>query len=280
MKVLPLTADSLGVHSMATLVTGPSGSLLIDPGALAGETTAPTDSRLGDLAEARAAVVRAAAQAAAVFVTSYATVHHNLLPDCPSHLPVYLKNPDTVEEFRQARALLAALAAPGRTIAFAGGAALSVAGFEVECCCHAGAMTITVRDGRRTFLHASTSLNHRDCAAVTERIVAAAPDLLYLSGAPLHRLSHPGLDEIERALSRRALRSLLHIVRATGCLTLVDHELVRAPDHRRLYAPAFATERVFTVADFQAAGGRSASRPAGPLAGATLENQEAAVLAR
>jgi predicted metallo-beta-lactamase superfamily hydrolase len=280
MKVLPLAADSLGVHSMATLVTGAGGSLLIDPGALAGETASPTGSRLGDLAAARAAVVGAAARSAAVFVTSYAPVHHNLLPDCPPHLPVYLKNPDTVEELRQARALIAALAAPGRTIAFAAGAAVSIAGFAVECSGGAGAMTVCVRHGERTFIHASTALNHRECAAVSEHIIAAAPDLLYLSGAPLHRLSDPAVDEIERALSRRALRSLLHIVRTTGCLALVDHELVRVPDFRRLYAPAFATQHVFTVADFQPPGGRNVTPPAVPGAAGPLQPRRAAALAR
>lgn len=256
MKILPLAADSLGVRSMATLVTGGHASVLIDPGvSLAGTEPgglAPANVERQAAAVARARIIAAANRCQGVFVTSYGQDHHNLLADCRETLSVFLKTPKNSEEYAAAMTIIGAIKAPGRSIAFADGCAAAFDGLTASCSLGLGAMVVTLRGDERTFVHASSALN-RDCDAAQRHIVEQAPDLIYLSGAPLYRLEEEdGSDhdgQVRRAC-RRALRALLEIGRKTGCRTVVDHELVRTMDYRQLYAPAFSTGTVCTAAEF------------------------------
>ncbi|MEK7217219.1 MAG: hypothetical protein AAB289_16670, partial [Chloroflexota bacterium] len=250
-------ADSLGVRSMATMVTGGGVSLLIDPGAALGglerNDAVPSDAERQAAAAARARIITAASRCDAVFVTSYGPDHHNLLADCRATLPVFLKTPSDAGEYSAARAIIDVIKGPGRSIGFAGGSETAFGALTVGCSAGLSAMAVTVRSEGRTFVHGSSSLN-RDCDAGLRHVIGQAPDLVYLSGAPLYRLGEDNRDSDGeppiRGACRKALRALLELVGRSGCRAVVDHELLRTMDYRQLYAPAFATGRVSTAAEF------------------------------
>src|SRR5688572_25357637 len=106
MRVLPIAADSLGVRSMATLITSGTNSLLLEPGLVVVEERfglRPTNAERATYAQAAAQIIEAGRRADALLVTSYRPGRYNLLPDALAATPVFAKVPLNLAEHRASR---------------------------------------------------------------------------------------------------------------------------------------------------------------------------------
>ena len=265
MRVLPIAAESLGVRSMATLVTVGETRLLIDPGAAQGEKRfglppSPTERRAQ--ARASAQIVDAANRTSAIFITHYHSEHYNLLADAPATTPVFAKVPTTPSQHEQSRRLFILIGAAGRRIALADGARFQIGEAAIQCSpplsrgkdgdVLSEVMAVTVRAKGQTFVHAS-DLQGPLSEAARDYLVGQMPDLLYISGAPTYRLGAASQHEANRVTIEdvgRGVDYLLEIIRVSGCLVIVDHHLTRDVRYREHYRRVFATGRACTVAGF------------------------------
>jgi predicted metallo-beta-lactamase superfamily hydrolase len=104
-------------------------------------------------------------------------------------------------------------------------------------------VAVTVDDGQR-FVHAS-DLQGPASAVATAYLVRERPHLVYLSGPPTYLQGQVGYDTVQRGID-----NLVRLVGETGCRVIVDHHAVREPRFRERLAPALATGRVVTAAEY------------------------------
>lgn len=258
MNVLPIAADSLGVRSMATLVTAGQTRILIDPGVTVAERRfhlPPSPVERQAQAAAAAQIVAAAARADAIFVTSYARDHCNLLADVVTNAPIYCKTPTTVEEHLDSRQLFRTLAESGHRVALLEGLHAVIGEAEVTSLTPPGAaLTLTIRHQDRTFLYASEP-GWPLAPAALQALIQQHPDMLFISGAPVHQAGET-LDDnepavISRAQLYQATAQVTALAQATGARIILDHQVARHARFRDWYREAFATGRVCTVAELQ-----------------------------
>jgi len=265
MKVLPIAADSLGVRSMATLITAAGGSLLIDPGATVAEERfglGPTNVERGTYTRAAAQVVEAAHRADALLVTSYRHGHFNLLPDAPLGAPLYAKIPRLLTEHRESRRVFPLVGSEQRPIMLVDEMQFRLSGMEVRCSPplqrtrdgdqEDTAFAVTARGDGRTFVFVS-DVGWPLSLEVRHYLLTQQPDLLYLSGPDL-------TDAVQYPLMRLqtrppwlvdALSDIKTLLESTGCRIILDHGIVRDVRYPSYFREAFDNARVMTAAEFR-----------------------------
>ena len=265
MKVLPIAADSLGVRSMATLVTAEGGSLLLDPGVtVAGERfgLGPTNVERSVYTRTAAQVVEVAHRADALLVTSYGPGHVNLLPDAPLETPVYAKIPRMLAEHRESRRVFPLVSSEQRPIMLMDDGQFRLSGMEVRCSpplqrARDGdqadtAFAVTARGDGRTFVFVS-DVGWPLSLEIRHYLLKQQPDLLYLSGPDL-------TDAVQYPLMGRqtrppwlidALADIKTLLESTGCRIILDHGIVRDVRYPAYFREAFDRAWVMTAAEFR-----------------------------
>ncbi len=265
MRVLPLAADSLGVRSMATLLTAGGGSLLIDPGATVAEERfglGPTNVERGVYTRAAAQVVEAAHRADALLVTSYGHGHVNLLPDAPLATPVYAKIPRLLTEHRASRRVFPLVGSEQRPIMLVDDVEFRLSGMDVRCSpplqrARDGdqedtAFAVTAHGDGRTFVFVADA-GWPLSPDVRNYLLAQQPDLLYLSGPDLTDTVHYPLAGLQTRPEWLAdsLADIRTILESTGSKIILDHGIVRDVRYPAYFREAFDSARVMTVAEFR-----------------------------
>lgn len=248
MKVRPLAADSLGARSMATFVETKDVRVLLDPGVRLGPwryDLPPHDAEKRRQKAHWQEIRRWARKADILTVSHFHYDHHN--PDAPSIYrgkTVYLKDGTFhINRSQRARsnAFLRVLRKYPERIAVADGAAAEFGdtelafspavphGFTDEL----GYVVMTrVSDGNTTFLHTS-DVEGPPLKAHLSFILDSDPDILYVDGPMTHMP-----ERYPEAETRRSIRNLLRILRATRVRTLIlDHHALRDRDWMRHLAP-------------------------------------------
>src|SRR5262245_11615746 len=106
MKVIPLTADSMGVRSVATLVQCGATSVLIDPGATLGANRfnlPPAEEEWEALRRANDRISGYAVGASVIFLSHYHEEHFRYDPDLYRDRNVWAKEPTRLLSATQAR---------------------------------------------------------------------------------------------------------------------------------------------------------------------------------
>lgn len=255
---MPLAADSLGVRSMATYVEAGELRLLIDPGAALGPrrfNLAPTPEELEALKRAEDRIEGYSRRATLVTVSHYHADHFRPEPDLYAGRRVWAKDPRRNTDAHQAARGAAFWRAlePHCTLEPAEGRSAEFGGVRVsmspplphgqEGSGFGYVVAVTVDDGTR-FIHAA-DLQGPASPVATAYLCRERPDLVYLSGPPTYLVAQVGPEVI-----RRGVENLVRLVGETGCRVIVDHHAVRDRRYREQLAPAFATGRVVTVAEF------------------------------
>jgi uncharacterized protein len=258
MRVMPLAADSLGTRSMATYVEAGPLRLLLDPGA----TLAPRRYGLGPAPEEEEALTRArariegyAVRATHVTVSHFHTDHYRPEPTLYAGRQVWAKDPRRMTDAHQGaqgREFWRAIG-PHCRLEPAEGRSIELAGVTVrfspplphglEGSGFGYVVAVTVDDGER-FIHAA-DLQGPASPVATAYLLRERPDLVYVSGPPTYLQGQIGPQIVQRGVD-----NLVRLVGETGCRVIVDHHAVREPRFRDRLAPAFATGRVVTAAEY------------------------------
>jgi len=265
MEITPLAADSLGVRSMATLVEAGGVRVMVDPGATLAETRyglPPTAEERQSLEGAVSAIVGAMCQVDAVVVTHYHEDHINLLPYVLSTTAVYLKTPATPQERRYAQDLFPRLQRTGRSFALVDGTTVGLRDTSLtfskplphgKAGCKAGsvmAVAIKAQDG--CFIHGS-DVQGPLAGQAFAWFLQQRPDVLYLSGAPTHKLYYRDEQESETFTFgdlRSAKQNLRTLIKYTGCQVILDHYAARDRNFHRLHEDLLATGHVQSAAGY------------------------------
>ena len=184
MKALPLGIHNSSYQSAALQVTLGQTRLVFNPGLTC--TAQGRDAVLRKEAEERlAASVR---RAHAVLITDYQHVDLGLLPQLPSETPLYIKTPETLQDWSAFQEHILPLGATGRRLVMAEGARLQLGEAEVVSApLQCGSLkdgsqrhlAVTVRGEGRTLAYVS-GLRNPLTAAARNHLIAQRPDMLYL----------------------------------------------------------------------------------------------------
>jgi predicted metallo-beta-lactamase superfamily hydrolase len=261
MNVIPLSADSLGVRSMATYVECGDTQILIDPGASLAASRfglPPAEEEWGALKRANERIAAYAARAGLVFVSHYHEDHFRYDATLYEDRSVWAKDPKRMIGARQAgRAALLWKALDGRCrLDAAEGRRLETRdavltaspplghGLDGTGLGYVVALTVTDRREGTRFVHASDVQGPLSPVAAAY-LLRERPNLLYLSGPPAYLEARLGSAVIEQGVA-----NLLRIIEATGCQVILDHHALRAPDFRERLARLWGSGRVQTAAGF------------------------------
>ena len=217
MKALPLGIHNSSYQSAALQVTLGQTRLVFNPGLTC--TAQGRDAVLRKEAEERlAASVR---RAHAVLITDYQHVDLGLLPQLPSETPLYIKTPETLQDWSAFQEHILPLGATGRRLVMAEGARLQLGEAEVVSApLQCGNLkdgsqrhlAVTVRGEGRTLAYVS-GLRSPLTAAARNHLIAQRPDMLYLGS---------NVDVWSAAQMAGLARDLLVLVATTGARIVVE----------------------------------------------------------
>jgi hypothetical protein len=259
MKITPIAAESLGVRSMALIVSTPDVTVFIDPAAALGPkrySLEPHPRELQALDQAEQRISRHLDRCDVVAITHYHYDHVARESSCYDHATIYAKDIDShINKSQQKRAATFAgqldkppVYCDGRTFSH-GDTTLRFSppmphGPPETRLGYVTMLTVEA-EGRR-LLYTSDVQGPVDGAAA-DYIIGEQPDVVAADGPPTYllgfRFSHANLE--------RAEANMCHVMDKTGCQLLLDHHLLREQRYRKHLSRLYDAygERIQTYAE-------------------------------
>ncbi len=264
MKITPLAADSLGARSMATLVTTPDVTVLLDPSVRLGPyryDLPPHPTEWARQKELWQGIRNAARGADVLSVSHYHFDHHN--PDAPSiyrNKIAFLKDGKfriNRSQRQRAGAFVRALKKYPKDVQVADGNQIDFGGTELmfsPALPHGyndelGYVVMArIARGEDVFVHTADVLGP-PLKEHLSFLIDAQPTVLYVDGPMTHMPENYPEEHAKRSRSH-----LIRILRTTNVRTLIlDHHILRDREWRSRMAPVFRAGEEHDVAVLTAA---------------------------